>query len=233
MKLFMDESGNGNASKPLIVGAVELGEDADEIEWKIRDLHRRLSVRSSLAGLPSFEEFRKNGFHSSTDPREVSSPFVDLMRTIFFRSYMVVTERTGAPKDAESGTIESMYIKLLSDLSIRHRHESELLCYIEQSEGMSAIIRRLPDSVARQSHKTIGKPIPLPQLKIEMVTKSDYMSTAIIDYVMAAVSRWLQADCTTNPKDWAYRAFREIESSISVLYSFERGRISSRRDPLH
>jgi hypothetical protein len=229
----MDESGNGNISQPLIVGAVELGVDADDIEDKIRDLHKRLSAKSSLAGLPSFEEFRKNGFHSSTDPLEVSGPFLELMRTIFFRSYMVATDRTGVPCDTESGMIESMYVKLLSDLSIRHRRESELLCYIEQSEGMAAIIRRLPDNVARQAYKTIGKAIPLPQLKITMVAKSDYMSTAIIDYVMATVSRWLQASCTTKPKDWAYRAFRDIEPSISMLYSFEHGRISSRKDPLH
>ncbi|MBZ6285053.1 DUF3800 domain-containing protein [Streptomyces olivaceus] len=233
MKLFMDESGNGNISQPLIVGAVELGEDADDIEEKIRDLHKRLSAKSSLAGLASFEEFRNNGFHSSTNPLEVSGPFLELMRTIFFRSYMVVTDRTGFPGDTESELIEFMYVKLLSDLLIRHRHESELLCYIEQSEGMAAIIRRLPENVVKQAYKTIGKVAPLPQLNITMVAKSDYMSTAVIDYVMAAVSRWLQARCTTEPKDWAYRAFREIEPSISMLYSFEHGRISSRKDPLH
>ncbi|WBO66747.1 hypothetical protein [Streptomyces camelliae] len=229
----MDESGNGNTSQPLIVGAVELGEDADDIEQRIKDLHARLSAKSSLAGLTSFEEFRRNGFHSSTDPLEVSGPFLELMRTIFFRSYMVVTDRTGVLGDTESGLIEYMYVKLLSDLLIRHRHESELLCYIEQSEGMAAIIRRLPGNVVRQAYKTIGEAAPLPQLNITMVAKSDYMSTAIIDYVMAAVSRWIQADCTTKPKDWAYRAFRELEPSISMLYSFEHGRISSRKDPLH
>ncbi len=98
---------------------------------------------------------------------------------------------------------------------------------------MESIIRRLPDSVARQAYKTTGKAVPLPQLNIAMVTKRDYMSTAIIDYVMAAVSRWLQADRITDPKKWHYRAFREIEPSISMLYSFEHGRISSRKDPLH
>ncbi|MFF0448258.1 hypothetical protein ACFYT4_17930 [Streptomyces sp. NPDC004609] len=233
MKLFMDESGNGNTSQPLIVGAVELGEDADDIEERIRDLQKNLCARRSLAGLPSFEEFRKNGFHSSTDPLEVSGPFLELMRTIFFRAYMVVTDRTNVPGDAEFEQIEFMYAKLLSDLSLRHRHEPELLCYIEQSEGMASIIRRLPHSVVRQACRTTGKVAPLPQLNITMVAKHDYMSTAIIDYVMAAVSRWLQAGCTTNPKDWPYRAFRAIEPSISLLYSFEHGRISSRKDPLH
>jgi hypothetical protein len=66
-----------------------------------------------------------------------------------------------------------------------------------------------------------------------MVTKTDCMSTAIVDYVMSAVSRWLQAGRPTSPKVWPCRAFREIEPFISVLYSFEDGRISSLKDPLH
>ena len=55
---------------------------------------------------------------------------------------------------------------------------------------------------------------------------------AIVDYVMSAVSRWLRKDRTTDPGEYAYRAFREIEPFLSVLYSFEHGRISSRKDPL-
>ncbi|GGX27981.1 hypothetical protein GCM10010383_68360 [Streptomyces lomondensis] len=233
MKLFMDESGNGNPSQPLIVGAVELGDDADDIEEKILNLYKRLFARSSLAGFLSFEEFRKKGFHSSNDPLEVSGPFLELMRTIFFRAYMVVTDRTSVPGDTESKRIEFMYVKLLSDLLIRHRREPELLCYIEQSEGMASIIRRLPDSVVRQAREKISKAAPLPRLNITMVAKRDYMSTAIVDYVMAAVSRWLLADRTTDASRRPYRAFREIEPFISTLYSFEYGRISSRKDPLH
>lgn len=233
MKLFMDESGNGNSNQPLIVGAVELGDDADYIEQQIRDLHKRLCARASLAGHPKFESFRKNGFHSSVDPLDVSLPFLELMRTLFFRTYMVTTDRTGVPGDTEVERIEIMYVKLLSDLSIRHRNERELLCFIEQSEGMGSIIRRLPESVTRLAYKTLGKASPLPSLNITMVAKNDHMSMAMIDYVMSTVTRWLQADCSTRPKDYPYRAFREIEPFISILYSFEKGRISSRKVPLH
>ncbi|MFB7866154.1 hypothetical protein [Streptomyces sp. NPDC056069] len=229
----MDESGNGNADQPLIVGAVELGADADDIEESLKLLHNRLTARKSLAGLPSLEDFRKNGFHSATDPREVAEPFLELMRTFFFRAYLVATNRTRVPGDTEAERIEFMYAKLLSDLLIRHRREPELFCYIEQSEGMESIIDRLPGSAARQARKTMGKATPLPPLNITMVAKRDYMSTAIVDYVMAAVSRWLQAGRTTDGAKYPYRAFRDFEPSISLLYSFEDGRISSRKDPLH
>jgi hypothetical protein len=189
VKIFMDESGNGNTSQPLTVGAVELGDDADDVEQRIRNLHKRLCARNSFAGHPGFEDFHKYGFHSSTDPQDVSGPFRELIRTLFFRTYMVVTDRTSVPGNTEAERIEFMYVKLLSDLLIRHRDEPEFLCYIEQSEGMGSIIRRLPDSATRRAHETLGKAAHLPQPKIDMVAKADYMSMAIIDYVMSAVTR--------------------------------------------
>lgn len=233
MKIFMDESGNGHPAQPLIVGAVELGEDADDIEEQIRNLYKRLSARSSLAGLRGFEKFRKKGFHSTDDPQEVSGPFLELMHAIFFRTYMVVTDRTNVPGDTEDEQVEFMYVKLLSDLLIRHRGKTELSCYIEQSESMNSIISRLPAGATKRAHQTLGDAAPLPQLKIQMVAKTDYMSTAIIDYVMSAVSRWLQAGRPTSSSEYNYRAFREIEPSVSILYSFEDGVISGRRNSLH
>ena len=128
----MDESGNGNASQPLIVGAVELGDDADAIEKRVENLYEQLCAKSSFVGHPEYERFRRNGFHSSTDPRDVSDPFQALIAQFFFRAYMVVTDRTGVPGETEAERIEFMYVKLLSDLLIRHRDERELLCYIER-----------------------------------------------------------------------------------------------------
>jgi hypothetical protein len=229
----MDESGNGHPALPLIVGAVELGEDADDVEGQIRNLYDSLSSRRSLAGHRGFEKFRRTGFHRTDDPQEVSGPFIELMHSIFFRTYMVVTDRTSVPGDTEDEQIEFMYIKLLSDLLIRHRGQAELLCYIEQSEGMKSMILRLPSIATEKAYQTLGKAVPLPELKIEMIAKIDYMSTAIIDYVMWAVSNWLQAGCPTSSSDFNYRAFSEFEPSMSVLYSFECGVIARRKDPLH
>jgi hypothetical protein len=232
VKLFMDESGNGNTDLPLIVGAVELYDNADDVEENTRSLYKRLSAMSSLEGLPSFEEFRKHGFHSKNDPPEIKAPFLELIRTTSFRAYMVVTDRTGVPGNTESEQIEFMYVKLLSDLLIRHRKKSELFVNIEQSADMRSIIQRLPSSANKQAQKTRGKAEPLPKLNIEMVTKTDHMSMAIVDYVMAAAARWLRENRTTDPKIWQYRAFRELEQYVSVLYSFEHGLISNRKVPL-
>lgn len=234
MKILMDESGNGNGSQPLIVGAVELGDDADDVEQLVRDLYKRLGTRRDLAGMPGFEEFREKGFHSATDPVEVSVPFLELIRSLIFRAYMVVTDRTRVPGRTELQRIEYMYVKLLSDLLIRYRNdESELICCIEQNQGLGPIVDRLPDTATKRAYATLGKVAQLPELKISIVTKTECMSAAIVDYVMSAVTRWIQDGSPADAGKRSTRGFRQIEPFISVLYSFEHGRLASRKEPLH
>lgn len=234
MKILMDESGNGNGSQPLIVGAVELGDDADDVEQLVRDLYKRLDTRRDLAGMPGFEEFREKGFHSATDPVEVSVPFLELIRSLIFRAYMVVTDRTRVPGKTELQRIEYMYVKLLSDLLIRYRNDkSELICCIEQNQGLGPIVDRLPDTATKRAYATLGKVAQLPELKISIVTKTECMSAAIVDYVMSAVTRWIQDGSPADAGKRSTRGFRQIEPFISVLYSFEHGRLASRKEPLH
>jgi hypothetical protein len=106
VKIFMDESGNGHPSLQPIVCAAELGEDADDIEEQIRNLYENLSSRRNLAGNRGFEKFRRTGFHRTDDPREVSGPFLDLMHSIFFKTYVVATDRTSVPGSTEDERIE-------------------------------------------------------------------------------------------------------------------------------
>ncbi|MGW4152450.1 hypothetical protein ACWEDF_04755 [Micromonospora chersina] len=234
MKLYMDESGNGNESQPLIVGAIEMHEDPEEVELRIQELHRRLSARWSLDGLPSFEDFRKKGFHASSDPVEVSGPFRELMQDLSFRAYLALTDRT----DSRAGITELdklgfMYQHLLGDLLIRHRSRPELVCHIEQNDSIRQVVANLPVNAVRRAHEKLGRAQTLPQLKIVMTAKTEAMSMAVIDYIMMFVSRWMRSGCITDPQSRDYRAFREIEPFISVLYSLEHGLISSRKLKLH
>jgi hypothetical protein len=234
VKLYMDESGNGQPSQPLIVGAVETDEDSEEIERRIQELYRSLSARRSLNGLRSFEDFRKHGFHASTDPLEISGPFLELIQDLSFKAYISVTDRTDTRAgDTEPEKLGFMYENLLGDLLIRHRKKSDLQCCIEQNDDIKQLVRKLPDNATRRAHEKLGRKISLPRLNVVMVTKTQAMSMAIIDYIMLAVSRWIRSDYSTTPADRSYRAFREVEPFISVLYSLEQGLISSRKVPLH
>ncbi|MFG2055710.1 hypothetical protein ACGFI9_16960 [Micromonospora sp. NPDC048930] len=216
------------------MGAVEIHEDPEEIEQRIQELFRRLSARRSLDGLSSFEDFRKRGFHASSDPIEISVPFLELMQDLAFRAYIVITDRTNPRAGGtELEKLEFMYQHLLGDILIRHRERSELVCYIEQNDSLGQVVSKLPETAARRAYEKLGRPVRLPRLDVVMAAKTQAMSMAIIDYIMMAVSRWVRKGQITDPADRIYRGFREVEPFISTLYSLERGLISSRKLPLH
>lgn len=209
----MDESGNSHPDHPLIVGAVELGDDADVVEERIIELHRRLSSKRSLSGLSSFENFRKHGFHASTDPPDVSVPFFDFMKSIYFRAFMVTTDGTYSEAgETEKEKVSFMYEFLLCDLLIRHRDQPELKCYIEQSEGMVRLVEGFASGARRRAHeKKLGRRVKLPNLDLIVASKMEAMSMAIIDYVMLSTSRWIRSGFSISPRERGFREFREIE----------------------
>jgi len=234
IRVYMDESGNGNESQPLIVGAVVADLEASEIEARIQDLYRDLSVSRSWAGLPSFEEFRATGFHASSDPWEVSGPFLALIQEGGgFKAYMLMTDRTNVPTLSENERIAMMYEVLLGDLLIRYHRSSEIVCYIEQNDGLRGLAQTLPAAAKRRALARLDREAPLPKTTVSMVRKTEVMSMAIVDYIMHAVSGWIRSAYQQEPKDRKYRAFREVEPLVSLLYSLERGRLVSRSMPLH
>ncbi|WP_153040577.1 hypothetical protein [Actinoplanes sp. TFC3] len=230
----MDESGNGNPSQPLILGAVEIDEDFEDVDKRVVELYRNLSARRSLMGLASFEKFREHGFHASTDPVEVSVPFSDLMQDIHFRAYVYVTDRSSAYAGySEKEQLEYMYETMLGDLLLRFRNLDQLSCVVEENEMLKTFFGDLPTKATRRAIEKLGRALKLPQLEITVAAKKQAMSMAIIDYLMLTVSRWIQAKYTTEPANRVCRALREVEPYMSVLYSLEHGVISSRKAPLH
>jgi hypothetical protein len=98
---------------------------------------------------------------------------------------------------------------------------------------MGRLASTLPVKAAQRAFAKLERRVSLPELKVAMVSKTQAMSMAIIDYVMMAVSRWIRSGYSTDPKNRAYRAYREVEPTLSLLFSLEQGRIASRKMDLH
>ncbi|GAA3298274.1 hypothetical protein GCM10020218_085490 [Dactylosporangium vinaceum] len=127
-----------------------------------------------------------------------------------------------------------MYTGMLGDLVLRHKTRPELRCRIEtSSENRDLPIEALSNSAVRRARMKLGRHADLPRLDIAASVRLDVMSMAMADYIARDISGWLQSGCSTDPADRPYRAFREVEPFLSVLYSLEEGRISDRKTLLH
>lgn len=226
----MDESGNGNPHQPLIVGAVVADADAGDIESDIQQLYRELSARRSLRGHKGFEKFRVSGFHASTDPTEISQPFIELLqKSSAFKVHLIATREHSGRGLTENQVISEMYETIVADNLIRYRGQAALTVCIEENDGLRPMLRNLPRYAAFRAIVKLGTIVKLPEIKVEMAKKGSVMSLAITDYAMLAASRWISSNFTTSPASRAYRGFREIAPSISFFYSLEDGKLASRK----
>jgi hypothetical protein len=234
ISLYFDESGNNNADKALIVGAVEVLGDPVDVEQLIVALWEDLSSRRSLLGHAGFEKFQRDGFHAKNDPPEVSTAFIDLMHDIPFRAYLHMTDRSSTHAGStENARIGYLYEALIADLILRFQTEDRLECSIEENAELRDIFAALPEAAKGRAEGKTGGRKSLPTVQVRVLKKTDLMSVALVDYVMMAVQRWISSGRSEDGGDRALRAFREVEPSISVLYSLEDGLISSRKKPLH
>jgi hypothetical protein len=227
----MDESGNGNVDQPLLVGAVVVDGDEQELEERIRTLHKDLSARRSLRGYEGFEKFRKSGFHASTDPLEVSQRFIEVVqRSAGVKIYIMITNNRSGTSTTEMDQVSAMYESIVADNLLRYHNRSELIVCIEENHQLKPLLQTLPTYARYRAIEKIGiGPQPLPPIRVEMVKKGSIMTLAIVDYAMLAVSKWIKKDYPRDPSVREYRALREILPSASFIYSLEDGLLASRK----
>ncbi len=208
-------------------------QDAGDIESDIRQLYRELSARRALRGYKGFEKFRASGFHASTDPLEVSQPFLELVqRGAGFKVHMIYSLEHSSESRTEAQVIAVMYEMIIADNRIRYRGQAAMTVCIEENDALRPMLRNLSQYSAHRAIVKLNAIVELPDIQIEMVKKGSVLSLAVADYAMLAASRWIKSGFSTDPASRVYRGFREIAPSVSLLYSLEDGRLVDRKSSL-
>ncbi|MGC5164943.1 DUF3800 domain-containing protein [Rhodococcus sp. DT1] len=243
--VYMDESGNGSKSDPLIVGGAVLTENFEEVEGEIKDLYHEYSAEVGYDGLKSFELFKSRGFHAAEDPFEISVKFFDFISKIVgLRCFVMLTDQHRPSLAGENDLMVDMYVRLLRDIIRKYRKCDEIQVFIEENHSLE---KRLPEIESRV-RTGLGKILAsssAPAFMIGMSSKKDPHSMAIIDYVMIAVKRWWQVrlkfdlDPTmtcdekrakvTDVANNHVRTFNQISGALSMVRSLEYGIVFNRK----
>ncbi|MFT3886584.1 MAG: hypothetical protein QM713_00225 [Arachnia sp.] len=233
MQLLMDESGNGNPDDLLLVGGVAVGPEIDSIEAEMQALYRRWAAQETrFDGLPSFAEFKRRGFHGTQMPLEVQVALVDFLASrLDFKVFMLASDRTRMPDLAEGPRLVLMYLVLLTDIIIRFRKHSQIALKIEENDQLRPHLATIVERALARARLKSAVPIGA-NVTIAMVPKNEPMATSIIDLYLLTASKWLQAGARRDGRDYAYRNFAALESSVSLLKSFETGVLSTRASRL-
>jgi hypothetical protein len=215
----------------VAVGAVVVEHEFLRVNNEIENLYYDLKNAYYLEDLKSFERFKKNGFHSSYDPDEVSSRFINfLSQTIGFKSFIFFTNRTRRPDLSDKKVVLVLYAQTLRAVLRKYQRRPKIVLHFEQHQQLSRFYEPLVLNVLK------GIEGRKPVVEVISAKKMEPPLLAIVDYVIHTFVRWYVGNEDYPPKTSTVehrpcREIRAIRRSISVARSLEDGTVAKRDLP--
>jgi hypothetical protein len=180
-----------------------------------------------LDGLPSFEEFRRRGFHASSDPREVKSAFVDFLAdNLAFKTFIVYSDGSSMPELSEKQRLMMVLDRLLRDVLRTYHGRPKVRILFESAQELNEYFRRVATRAATATRRH-G-----PEVVVMFGMKREPSLLALPDYVLHVFNQWRirQGDDppVLDPLNFQSRFFRSIEGSLSVARSIDGARVIRR-----
>lgn len=215
--VFLDESFTPFVAAVAVV--VESTEVA-RLESEVAKIFRKLSHAYYLGGLPSFEEFRRSGFHATANPREINTAFVAFLSDVMsFKSLIVFSDGSRHPGLTEKRRVIIAFEQLIRDVLRQYRNRPRIVLCFESAGKMDQYVESLVHHVIRSLGRT------LPDVDVRFGTKRDPDLLAVPDYVLHVFNRWFAAQdggaIEIDPKSHEWRSFRALHGSISMARSLE------------
>lgn len=222
--VFLDESYD-----PLVAaaGVVVEASDAQRLETEIASNFVRMRGWYQLSTLDSFQEFRRRGFHASSNPFEIRVAFVAyLAEALNFKSFIVYSDRSERPDLSDKQRLMVAIDQLVRDLLRKYRNRSKIIFYFESAQAMDPFVRK----VVLRAMKRVGKHRPV--VDVRFGTKRDPDLLAIPDYVLHVFGAWRDFvgvfPLDLDPADHRARSLVTIFGSISMARSLDRPEVIRR-----
>lgn len=193
----------------------------------IAAIYDRVQGYYYMDGMPSFEEFRRRGFHATSDPLDVRLAFVAfLAETLNFKSLIVYSDRSVRTDVSDKKRLMIVFDQLVRDVLGAYRSRPKITFYFESAQTMD----RYVDSLVTRAVRSYGQPIA--DIEVRFGTKMQPQLLAVADYVLHIFNQWLptqdEDEFSLKPVDHQSRSFKAILGSISMARSLDDGRVVRR-----
>lgn len=227
VKVFLDESGNGNPEMPLVVCGVAVEESLVEaLQDRIRSAYQRTLARPSFRSQEDRERFEKEGFHRSLDLPEIGIEFAHLLSsTSVYKAFLIGTDRTTL-SGTETDQIVELYVRLGGVLRRKFRRAAQVDLIIERN---TALRPRMDEIRERINSRRASNGCRLPLVTVQQQDKSPDSVLAASDGLALIAASWLKSNRPTDHGSHLYRTYIETEAAISWFCSLEHGVLSTRR----
>lgn len=224
VSVFLDES-----FEPYVAAAAVVLEasDVQRLELELQETFERVKRRHYMAGLPSFEEFRRRGFHASNDPVEVRNEFVGfLAERTTFKSLIVYSDGSSGVELSKKQRLILVFDQLVRDVLRAYRSRSSITFCFESSGSMDKYVERVVELAAN----SLGPKRPV--VEVRFAHKGQPLTLSIPDYVLHIFNSWLREQIgrppTVSPTQHQSRSLKAILGSISAARSLEYEQVMRR-----
>jgi hypothetical protein len=214
--VFIDES-----YEPFVAAAAVVVEstEADRLDTDISAVFEKMRGWFYLDGLPSFEEFRRTGFHSTSNPIEVRTAFVAFLAEVLsFKSLIVYSDGTSRPDLSKKQRLMIVYDNLVRDVLRAYRSRPRILFHFESAQSMDLYVEKVVRRAGRAEHIRSD-------VRVKFGTKRHPDLLATPDYVLHIFNRWRVTQgadsLILDPLSHESRSFRAILGSLSSARSLE------------
>lgn len=215
--VFLDES-----YEPYVAAAAVVVESTEllRLDGDIRAAYDKMSTWYRLDGLASFDEFRRDGFHATSDPYEVQVSFVALLAEVLsFKSLIVYSDGSTRPDLSEKKRLMVVFDNLVRDVLRAYANRPRIVLHFESAQDMD----RYVEKVVLRAVKLQGRRSP--DVAVRFGSKRDPDLLAIPDYVLHIFNKWRsdqpQANTVLDPRNHLSRSFKAVLGSVSMARSLE------------
>lgn len=226
---FLDES-----FAPVVAACAVIVESSDmaRMDSTIEATYNRVQGWYHLGGMPSFEEFRRRGFHATSDPFEVRVAFTAFLAEVLnFKSMIVYSDRTLRSDLSDKKRLIITFDQLVRDVLGAYRSRPKVTFYFESAQGMDKYLERL----VLRADRSFGRRGP--DIEVRFGTKKQPHLLAVPDYVLHIFNQWLamqeEERSVLDPANHESRSFKAILGSISMARSLDSNSVVRRTHDAH
>lgn len=211
-----------------VAGVVLTEEEYVSANARINEILLDLKQSSYLAGLSSFDEFMRHGFHATVDTTEVKVRLVDEMyKAIPGKAFIYYSDGSRRPDLSQKKTALLLYTSLAQVLLRTFRHAQIIDFHFEDHEEMGRYFEPIVERAKSKGRVRTAT-------RVHRHMKGSPAALALPDYILWIFGRTqqllLRGSASQEKAD--VRNYRAIQSHVSLIYSLETRRVANRRDPL-
>ncbi len=198
------------------------------------EVHTNISaLKEDILHDPRFENilgsFSTNGFHHTSDHREIKNAFINLLRTLTFQAYICFDSNVSG--DDFNSTYDRLFKKIFLDRLKNHKTENIIICF--EQHGKPERRRREISNIVNLLIKDINESDRRPfrgTAKVTYGSKKD-LCLSIADYICGVFNAYMKKRSDSMREIPEERDFEGLRMKIRWIHDIGKKEYYDRRNP--